>query len=156
MLVLGRGLLVATLEEGEPVELSPAITADEEESVTVTPWLTKPVGIAGGVMTVDHETEFGGRSGMVSVTSTVEVWLGPSGNVRVTTVVAWLPRLSKTVTVSVDAGTAEAVTVVTETRMGELSEVAKEGLDSAGKVTVTAGTLTVLVDRTVNSVIVAV
>ena len=154
--MLGRGLLAATLEEREHVELSPATTIDEESSVTVTPWLAKPVGIAGGVMTVDHETEFGGRSGMVSVTNTVEVWLRPSGYVRVTTVVASLPKVSRTVTVSVDAGTAEAVTVATETKMMELFEIATGVPGSAGKVTVTAGISAVLVDRTVNSVIVAV
>lgn len=153
VVVPGRGL-AAALEEREHVELSPAITVDEEWRVTVTPWLAKLVGIAGGVMTVDHETELGGLSGMLSVTSTVEVWLGPSGNVRVTTVVASLPKVSRTVTVSVDAATAGAVTVVTE--MGEFSEIAAWGIDSAGKVSVTAGISAVLVDKTVNSVIVAV
>jgi hypothetical protein len=118
--------------------------------------------IAHGVTTIDHNVGIVGASGMVSVTSIVEVWLRPSGNFRVTAVVAWRTKGSRTVTVVVGAGIARTVIVVIEVKAVESSALAigPTNVVAAGRsavsVSVTVGTSAVLVDKVVDSITVTV
>lgn len=117
------------------------------------PTVTNGVGTPEGVTTVDDNPELVGTSGMVTVTSTVEVCLKPSGNVRVRTEVTSLPNGSRDVTVAVGSETAGivTVTVATDTNAGESSEVAAGTAESA-VVELTAGRVTVtVVNKSVDS-----
>ncbi len=107
-------LLSAMLEEREQVELVSPTTDDEE-----------------------GDAELAGPSEMVTVTTSVEEWLGPSGNVRVMTLVVSTMKVSRTVTVSVDAGPAATVTVVTDAKTGDTWEVNTGPTDASGTVIVT-------------------
>ena len=103
VLVTGEpcGLPPVLAEESEQDEVLPTSDADKAETLLVTSWLTEVATTPGGVTTVDHNPELAGASGMVMVTSTVEVRLRPLGNVRVKTEVISLPRGSRAVTVAV-------------------------------------------------------
>lgn len=119
----------------------------------VTSWLTKVSVIAAGVATVDHSPGDIENSGIVTVISTVEVWLGPSGNVRVRIEIASVSMGLGTVTVTV-SGSGAAVTAAADPKVTESSDTVMVTTDCAAELS--TGKVVVLVEKAVSLVTVIV